>query len=186
MSKETTYAPGLVRIHDKTFEPLLSAEEIRLAVLRLARQMSQDFAGKDPLFVVVLNGAFIFAADLIRAAELDPAIVFIRISSYQDMHTTGTVREVLGLNEDVRDREVVVIEDIVDSGHTVAYLDRLLREKGASGVTFAALLLKEDAYQYDIPVTYVGFRIPNRFVVGCGLDYNGYGRSLDCVYVLKD
>ena len=185
MSKDALYQPGLVSVHDKTFEPMISAEEIRLAVLRVARELTHDLKGKDPLFIVVLNGAFIFAADLIRAVDFDPAISFIRISSYQDMQSTGIVREVLGLTADLRGRAVVVVEDIVDSGHTIAYLDTLLHQSGAASVTFATLLLKEEAYLYDIPITYVGFRIPNRFVVGYGLDYNGQGRSLDCICVLK-
>jgi len=186
MSRSAIYQPDAVCVCDKIFEPLISAEEIHDAVLRLAGELARDFAARNPLFVVVLNGAFIFAADLIRASRIDQEILFVRVSSYQNMQSTGTVREVLGLTRDVQGREIIVIEDIVDSGHTISYLDRTLREKGATDVTFASLLFKEEAYLYDIPIRYVGFMIPNRFVIGCGLDYNGLGRALDSVYVLKE
>jgi hypoxanthine phosphoribosyltransferase len=185
MSKVTLHA-GDVTVHDKVFEPMIPVDKIREAVGQIAERISADYSGKAPLCVVVLNGAFIFAADLMCAMQVNPEIAFIRVSSYVNTESTGKVREVLGLNERVDGRDVIIIEDIVDTGHTVAYLDQYFRDKGATHIAFATLLFKEDAYQYKIPIDYVGIRIPNRFVVGCGLDYNGLGRSLDCIYVLKE
>lgn len=174
-----------VKVHDLEFELLLSPEEISDGVDRIASDVSRDFAGKTPLCLAVLNGAFMFMADFVRALSFDPEITFVKVSSYKAMQSSGEVEKLIGLNADLKDREVIVIEDIVDSGHTIAYLDRWLKSHGASKVIFAALLYKEDAYKYDIPITYTGFTIPDRFVVGYGLDYNGYGRSLPGVYVLR-
>jgi hypoxanthine phosphoribosyltransferase len=186
MSRVTIDQAGNVTVHDKVFEPMISLDEIRDAVSQIASRISADYSGKTPICVVVLNGAFIFAADLMRAMQVSPEIAFIRVSSYVDTASTGTVREVLGMTEEIAGRDVIVIEDIVDTGHTIAYLENYFRSQGAAGIAFATLLFKEEAYQYDIPIDYVGIRIPNRFVVGCGLDYNGLGRALDCIYVLKE
>ena len=175
-----------VHVHGRTFVLLFSAEEVQHAVQQIALQISSEYAGKDPLCIAILNGAFIFAADLVRSLHFDPEIAFIKVSSYQQMQTSGHVNEIIGLDADLSGRDIIVIEDIVDTGHTVAYLHRLLHERGAASVAFAALLLKTEAYQYDIPIDFVGYKIPNRFVIGYGLDYNGHGRALRGVYVLKE
>lgn len=175
-----------VTVHERTFVPLHSAAEIAECVGLLAAQISKDYADKDPLCIAVLNGAFIFAADLVRSLSFDPEIAFIKVASYQHMQSTGTINEIIGLDTNLTGRDVIVIEDIVDTGHTIAYLQRLLQNRGAASITFAALLLKTEAYQYDIPIDYVGFRIPNKFVIGYGLDYDGHGRGLDSIYVLKE
>ena len=174
-----------VKVHDLEFELLFSPEEIAGGVERIAHNVSKDFAGKKPLCLAVLNGAFMFMADFVRALDFDPEITFVKVSSYKGMQSSGQVENMIGLNAEISGREVIVIEDIVDSGHTIAYLDNWLRNHGALKVAFAALLYKQDAYKYDIPITYTGFTIPDRFVVGYGLDYNGYGRSLPGVYVLR-
>lgn len=174
----------LIHIQGLTFAPMLSAEEVADAVSEIARAISSDFAGKDPLMTIILNGAFIFAADLIRNMRFDTEIAFVRVASYKQMQTTGTVNAVMGLDTDIRGRSIIVVEDIIDTGHTVSYLNKMLYEHGAASVDFAALLMKPEAYQYDIPVRYVGFRIPNRFVIGYGLDYDGYGRALRSIYAL--
>jgi hypoxanthine phosphoribosyltransferase len=175
-----------VQVHGQTFVPLLSAEEVEHAVRQIAKDISAYYQDKDPLCIAILNGAFIFAADLVRSLNFDPEIAFIKVASYQQMASTGQVNEVIGLDTDLTGRDVIVIEDIIDTGHTIAYLHRLLQERGAASIAFTALLLKKEAYQYDIPIDYVGFNIANRFVIGCGLDYDGHGRALRGVYVLKE
>ncbi len=175
-----------VVVNGRKFVPLFSSEEIKHAVEQVALLISTDYAGRDPLCIAILNGAFIFAADLVRLLKFDPEIAFIKIASYQQMQSTGKINEVIGLDTDLTNRDVIVIEDIVDTGHTIAYLHQLLQERGAASIAYAALLLKSDAYQYTIPIDYVGYKIPNRFVIGYGLDYDGHGRALRGVYVLKD
>jgi hypoxanthine phosphoribosyltransferase len=175
-----------IQVHELLFEPLLSAQQVQDAVQRMGEDISLRFKGKNPLFVAVLNGAFVFAADLIRSLSFDAEIAFIKVSSYQNLQSTGNVHEMIGLDKEISGRPVIVVEDIVDTGHTVNYLMNLLLARGASEVVFAAFLLKDEAYQYDIPIEFVGFRIPNRFVIGYGLDYNHYGRGLRGIYVLKE
>ena len=173
-------------VHGRTFEPMLSAGEVQSAMVRIAAQISGDYADKDPLCVAILNGAFIFAADLVREMQFDPEIIFIKVASYQQMASTGDVKELIGLDVDISGREVIVIEDIVDTGHTINHLKQLLNTRGAASIGVATLLLKSEAYLYDTPVEYIGFSIPNRFVIGYGLDFDGHGRALEGIYVLKE
>lgn len=180
-----THESETVYVHGSAFVPMLTAEEIGEAVLRLGEAISQDYTGRQPLCLAVLNGAFMFTADLVRALDFDPQLSFIKLSSYADMQSTGKIRSVIGLYDNVAGRDILVIEDIIDTGHTIAYLDKMLRGQGAASVAFATLLYKAEAYRYQIPIDYVGFNIPNAFVIGYGLDYNGYGRTLPGVYVLK-
>lgn len=175
-----------VVVHQRTFELMLSAEEVQNAVIHLAKRISAKYADRNPLCIAILNGAFIFAADLVRALHFDPEIAFIKVASYQQMASSGKVNEVIGLDKDLSGRDIIVIEDIVDTGHTISYLSRLLKERGASSIAFAALLMKTEAYQYDIPIEFVGFKIPNKFVIGYGLDYDHHGRALRGIYVLKE
>lgn len=181
-----TKQKDLIHIQGLTFAPMLNAEEIADAVGEIAREISADFEGRDPLMTIILNGAFIFAADLIRSMRFDTEIAFVRVASYQQMQSTGTVNAVMGLDTDIRGRAIIVVEDIIDTGHTVVYLNHMLHELGADSVDFAALLMKPEAYHHDIPIRYVGFRIPNRFVIGYGLDYDGYGRALRSIYALTE
>jgi len=173
-------------VHGKTFELLLSPEEVQRTVHQLATTISNDYLGLNPLCVVVLNGAFIFAADLVRAMTFDPEIVCVKVASYKQMQSLGKVQEIIGLEMPLENRHVIVIEDIVDTGHTIAYLSQLLKDKGAASVAFTTFLMKPEAYRYDVPIDYIGTNIPNRFVIGYGLDFDGHGRSFPGVYVLKD
>jgi hypoxanthine phosphoribosyltransferase len=175
-----------VQVHGRDFEPMLTPEEVQVAVRRLAGQLSTDFGHGDPLCLSVLNGAFIFAADLVRAMDFDPEIRFIKVASYQHMESSGKINELIGLDTDVSGRDIIIVEDIVDTGHTITHLKRMLRERNAARVVVAALLWKEEAYLYNEPIEYVGFSIPNRFVIGYGLDFNGHGRALDGIYVLRE
>ena len=186
MNNSETESLQSVHIHGHHFRLMISKEEIESAVNRLAEEITGDLSDSDLLCIPILNGAFVFAADLVRALPFDPEVTFIRISSYQAMGTTGKVRQILGLSQDVKGRNVLVIEDIVDTGHTIAYLRDTLLEGGAKRVVFSALLFKKEAYQYQIPIDYVGFEIPDQFVVGCGLDYDGLGRTLPGIFVIDE
>ncbi|MDO6389996.1 hypoxanthine phosphoribosyltransferase [Pontibacter sp. BT731] len=174
--------PRTITIHDCDFSTYLYEEEIIARIVMLAEQIEQDYAGKNPLFLAVLNGSFMFTADLMKRINIPCEISFIRMSSYQDMHSTGQVREVLGLTENIEGRDVVVIEDIVDTGHTVNALLQQLREKSPSSIEIITLLMKPECLQHELDVKYVAKSIPNDFVVGYGLDYNGLGRNLRDIY----
>jgi hypoxanthine phosphoribosyltransferase len=174
--------PRTITIHDCDFSTYMYEEEIIARVHMLAEQLDKDYEGKNPLFLAVLNGSFMFTADLMKRINIPCEISFIRMSSYQDMHSTGHVKEVLGLKEDIEGRDVVIIEDIVDTGHTVNALLNQLREKNPASLEIATLLMKPECLQHQLDVKYVAKSIPNDFVVGYGLDYNGLGRNLRDIY----
>lgn len=174
--------PRTIQLHDCQFSTYIFEEEIIARIVMLAEQLDKEYAGKQPLFLAVLNGSFMFASDLLKRVTIPCEISFIRLSSYQDTQSTGKVKEVLGLNEDIQNRHVVVLEDIVDTGHTVHGLLEQLRERGPASVEVAALLLKPDCLQHPLDIKYVAKPIPNDFVVGYGLDYNGLGRNLRDIY----
>ena len=169
-----------------TFEPYIKREEIAKQVEKLAQEIKRDYDGTNPLFLCVLNGAFIFAADLFRACDLhDAEITFIRFKSYQGMASTGEVKEIMGLSEDITDRHVIIVEDIIDSGRTLSYLVDYLRLNGAHSVKTCTLLDKPEARVTDVKVDYCGFTIPDEFVVGYGLDYAQRYRNLPFIGVLS-
>jgi len=174
--------PRTVTLHDCQFSTYICEEEIIAHISLLARQLDKDYANKNPLFLAVLNGSFMFAADLMKRVSTPCEISFIRLSSYKDMQSTGTVKEVLGLTEDIGGRHVVVLEDIVDTGHTVHGLLQQLQARQPASVEVATLLLKPECLQHQLEVKYVARTIPNDFVVGYGLDYNGLGRNLRDIY----
>ena len=174
--------PARITLHDKNFEINIPERQILQAIEILAARISKDYVDKKPLFLVILNGAFMFASDLLKEISIPCEISFLRVSSYQDMHSTGQVSEVIGLKEEIQDRHIVILEDIVDTGHTVyALLQNLISRQPAS-IEIAALLLKPDCVQHPLQVKYTGRTIPNDFVVGYGLDYNGLGRNLRNIY----
>ncbi|TAL66569.1 MAG: hypoxanthine phosphoribosyltransferase [Bacteroidetes bacterium] len=173
-----------IRILDKTFKELITEEAIQIRIAELARQVNSDMAGKDVVFLGILNGAFLFAADLFRKIDLEARISFVKLASYKGTSSSGSIKELIGWNEDINNKSVVVIEDIVDTGITLErVVDELVIRK-ASEIRIAALLFKPEAYTKDIRLDYIGFEIPNDFVIGYGLDYNGYGRNLPSVYTL--
>jgi len=172
-----------IRIRDKQFKPYLPAEKIREAVETIAARINRDLAGKEVIFVGILNGVFVFAADLFRRIELDARITFLRLASYQGTHSTGRVKQLIGLSEDIRDQIVIVVEDIVDTGTTLDHIVRQLDSFQPAEIKIATLLLKPDVYHYDIPLDYVGMEIPNRFIVGYGHGYDGYGGHPDGIWV---
>jgi len=173
-----------VRIHDKTFKSFLSEEEIRKKVKLLAVDLNRDYAEKKPIFIAILNGAFMFAADLFKYLTIDAEISFIKLASYKGMKSSGQVITAIGLDIELFDRHVVILEDIVDTGKTLhEFLPQLWHQQPAS-LKIVALLHKADAKAFPVAVDYTGFEIPDKFVVGYGLDYNGLGRNTAAIYQL--
>jgi hypoxanthine phosphoribosyltransferase len=173
-----------IRILDKNFSELLTEKAIQLRIAELAADMNKDLAGKEVVFLGILNGAFLFAADLFRRIDFPVRISFVKLASYQGTSSSGLIKELIGWNEDIKNKTIVVVEDIVDTGTT---LERIMGElviRKAAEVKIAAMLYKPEAYKKKIPLDYVGFEIPNDFVVGYGLDYDGFGRNLPSVYTL--
>ncbi|MFP5470962.1 MAG: hypoxanthine phosphoribosyltransferase [Bacteroidia bacterium] len=176
-----------VTLHDKTFTKFISEEEIIKNITELAEQLKNDFSDKNPLFLAVLNGSFMFAAELMKHMSFPCEIQFVKVSSYQGTSSTESISQSLDVADGlVKNKTVIVIEDIVDTGHTIEYLDKYLRDKNAHEVHIATLLLKPDAYKKELPVNYVAMKIPNDFVVGYGLDYDQLGRNLKHIYKLKE
>ncbi|NQU85128.1 MAG: hypoxanthine phosphoribosyltransferase [Mariniphaga sp.] len=172
-----------VKIHDKEFEIFIPYERIRSAVEKIADTMNMELAGKNPLFVCILNGSFMFAAELYkRIAIIDSEITFVKLASYQGDKTTGKVKQLIGLNEDIKGRTLVILEDIVDTGITIDNILTQLNGMEPAEIQIATLLLKPDALIKDVQLDYVGLEIPNDFIVGYGLDYNQQGRNLIDIY----
>ena len=175
-----------IQIKDKKFSLSIPEAEILTAVRQVGEAINRDLAHKNPLFICVLNGAFMFAGDLMKTVSVPCEITFIKLSSYDGLYTTGSVKEIIGLNESVVGRTVVVVEDIVDTGLTMERILDSLQAKGATEIRIATFLQKPDALQRDITVDYVAMKIPNDFIVGYGLDYDGYGRNLKDIYTVVD
>jgi len=173
-----------ITIKDKQFSLSISGEKIQEAVKTVAENINRDLADTNPLFICVLNGAFMFAGDLMKHVDIPCEITFIKLSSYAGLYTTGEVKEVMGLSESVIDRNVVVVEDIVDTGITMEKIIESLKAKGAKDIKVVTFLQKPDALQRNITVDYAAMKIPNDFIVGYGLDYDGYGRNLKDIYTV--
>lgn len=171
-----------VKLHDKNFRTFISEEKIDAAVSKLADRMNKDLSGKNPLFIVVLNGAFMFASDLLKKININCEITFVKLSSYVGTKSTHLVRELIGLDKPLNGRYVVVLEDIIDTGITMHNTLPKLKNMGASDVKIATLLFKPNAFQKDFKIDYIGMEIPNDFIVGYGLDYDGAGRNLPDIY----
>lgn len=173
-----------IRVLDKTFEPFLSEEVIQQRISALALQISQDYMGKKPLFIGILNGSFMFAADLFRQVTTSSTISFIKLVSYKGTSSSGTVITSIGLEEDLNEKDIILIEDIVDTGKTMSTFIPSLQKLGPTSIKICTLLHKPDALQYPLDIDYIGFNIPDKFVVGYGLDYDGLGRNLKEIYQL--
>ena len=175
-----------VKVLDKTFEVSIPEAEIKERVKAVAQQLSRDMEGKNPLLLAVLNGSFIFAADLMREMTIPCEISFVKLASYQGTTSTGKIHEVIGINEDLTDRHVVIVEDIVDTGLTMKRMVESLGTRKPASVHICALLVKPDKLQVDLDIEYTAMKIPNDFIVGYGLDYNQHGRELKDIYTLVD
>lgn len=177
---------SVVNIHDKQFKPYMPAAEIDAAISEIAERMQTDLAGKKPLFLGILNGAFLFMADLLRKLDMDCEVAFLRLASYEGTSSTGKVKQLLGLGQNIEGRTVVVVEDIVDTGLTLEAIFEQLEARDPAEIKVATLLYKPEAYQKDRKLDYVVREIPNKFVVGYGLDYDGLGRNLPDIYQLAE
>lgn len=175
-----------VTVKDKNFKVFISEEDIRKRVKEVAAEISRDMSGKRPLLVAVLNGSFVFAADLMRELDFPCEISFVRMASYAGTSSTGKVRELIGLSESIEGRSVVVVEDIVDSGLTMKEMLALLAKQRPAEVNIASLLVKPGNLKVDLDIRYRCFDIPNDFIVGYGLDYDGEGRNLRDIYVVEN
>ena len=176
----------VIQLHDKQFVPFISAEEIDFAIAKIAELVEEDFADETPLFIGVLNGAFMVVSDFMKHYKSPCEVSFIKMASYEGTTSTNQVKQLIGLDQDLTGRSVVVIEDIVDTGTTLVTLKQLFKEKNVKHFKVATLFFKPEALKHDIKIDYVGIRIPNKFIVGFGLDYDGLGRNLPEIYQLKD
>lgn len=173
-------------VRDKDFKIFIPASEINERISELAEEINSDYKDRFPLFIAILNGAFIFAADLMREINVRSEISFIKYSSYNGTKTTGVINELVGLSEKIEGRDVIIIEDIVDTGNTLKHALAKLKEQNVASVEIISLLFKPDSFHHNYPIKYCGFKIPSAFVLGYGLDYDGEGRNLKDIYQLVD
>ena len=176
----------MIKLHDKTFEPYIQEDRIRAEVNRIAAEISRDYRDQKLLLLPLLNGSFVFAADLIREIELNCEISFVKAQSYHGTSSSGKLTELIGLSESLQDRHVLIVEDIIDSGHTLSALIPNILKHNPASLRIASLLLKPAALKVDLKADYVGFEIPNDFIVGYGLDYDGLGRNLRHIYKITN
>ncbi len=175
-----------IQILDKKFAPYITEEKINDAVCRIASLINADFKEKTPLFIAILNGAFIFASDLYKEINIPSEITFVKLSSYRGTQSSGNVTTSIGMDVSIKDREIIILEDIVDTGKTLTTFIEELKKEEPSSIRICALLHKQEATTHPIPIDYLGFTIPNLFVVGYGLDYNGFGRNLKDIHQLQE
>ncbi len=171
-------------LKNDSFKKHITADTIGIAVNEMAARMNLELKDKKPLFLIVLNGAFMFAADLLKQLTICCELSFIKVASYEGVSTTGNVRQLIGLDEDITGRTIVIVEDIVDTGHTISTIINYLQPKKPAMIKIATLLHKPEAYKKQIEIDYLGFVVQNDFLVGYGLDYDGEGRNLKDIYIL--
>ncbi len=174
----------MIHLHDKTFEPFISSEEIDFAVQNLAKQIDDDFFDDTPLFIGVLNGSFMFFSDLMKHYRGMCEVSFVKMASYVGTQSTNDIKQLIGINEDLEGKSVIIVEDIIDTGNTIEELKNIFKDKKLKHFKIATLFFKPEAYKKDIKIDYIGIRIPNKFIAGYGLDYDGLGRNLPDVYQL--
>ncbi len=177
---------SIVKVKDKTFKTFIPEEEIQRRVKAVAEKLNKDMAGKNPLFLAVLNGSFIFAADLMRYITIPCEISFVKLASYEGTTSTGKVKEVVGINQDLKGRTVVIVEDIVDTGHTMKHMLESLSKHNPESLHICTLLVKPSKLEVDLNIEYPAMEIPNDFIVGYGLDYDQQGRNLRDIYTIVE
>lgn len=175
-----------IKVHDKNFKPYITAAEINTAIKKLATELEKDYANSKPLFIAILNGSFIFASDLFKSLKFPAEICFIKLASYKGTKSTGQVVTSIGLDSDVFERDVIILEDIIDTGKTLSQFLPQLEHQQPKSLRICALLHKKETTVYPIDIAYLGFTIPDKFVVGYGLDYDGFGRNYGEIYQLVD
>lgn len=175
-----------IKVKDKEFRVSIPEAEILKQVARVASEINRDYAGQEPVFLAVLNGSFIFAADLMREVTIPCEISFVKLASYQGVQSTGEIREVIGLNVDIKDRPVIIIEDIIDTGLTMVHMLDTLRQYHPKSVDICTLLVKPDKLKVQMDIRYCCLQIPNDFILGYGLDYDQQGRNTRDIYTVID
>ncbi len=176
----------IVKVLDKEFEISITHDQIQMAIEKVAEKINNELSGKDVIFLGILNGAFMFASDLYKNLTFNSQISFLKLASYTGTSSTGNVKRLIGVNEDLKDKTVVIIEDIIDTGHTIDHIIKQLKGYEPADIKIATFLFKPDAYLSDIPIDYIGMEIPNEFIIGYGLDYNGFGRNLKHIYKIVE
>ena len=174
-----------VRLKDKNFQLFIDSKELNNSIESLSNKINQDYSDREPIFLCVLNGAFVFAAELIKRFNHECQVSFVKLSSYQGLQSSGTINSLIGLNEDIKGKDVIIIEDIVDTGQTIANIVENILIKNPRSIEVATLLYKPKSYQKQIPIKYRAIEIGNDFIVGFGLDYNGLGRNLEEIYIIE-
>ena len=175
-----------IKLHDKTFRVLIPAEEIDKAVTRVAEQLDERYKGRTPIFLGVLSGSFLFLADLVRKVNFDSQMAFVKISSYSGTESTGNVTQQFGVDFVIEGRDIIIVEDIVETGHSMTYLLNYLKEKRPASISICTLFFKPEKFLYEYKIDYTALSIGNEFIVGYGLDYNQLGRNLKDIYVIDE
>ena len=174
-----------VRLKDKNFQLFIDSKELNNSIESLSNKINQDYSDREPIFLCVLNGAFVFAAELIKRFNHECQVSFVKLSSYQGVQSSGTINSLIGLNEDIKEKDVIIVEDIVDTGQTIANIVENILIKNPRSIEVATLLYKPKSYQKQIPIKYRAIEIGNDFIVGFGLDYIGLGRNLEEIYIIE-
>ena len=175
-----------IKLHDKTFRVLIPAEEIDNAVTRVAEQLNERYEGRTPIFLGVLSGSFLFLADLVRKVNFENQLAFVKISSYDGTESTGNVKQLIGVDFDIEGRDIIIVEDIVETGHSMNYLLDYLGKKNPASISICTLFFKPEKFLYEYNIDYTALSIGNEFIVGYGLDYNQLGRNLKDIYVIDE
>lgn len=176
----------MINLHDREFKPFISSVEIQNAINNLVEEISDDLGDEIPVFVGILNGSFMFVSDFVRKYPTPCEVTFIKLASYEGVKSTEDIQRLIGLTQDLKDRTVIVLEDIIDTGNTLAEIHRIFKKENVKILKIATLFHKPEAYKKDFKIHYIGMKIPNKFIVGYGLDYNGLGRNLPEVYQIKE
>ena len=175
-----------IQLLDRKFKTMIPAEEIDKAVQRIADQLNVQYAGKTPIFLGVLSGSFLFLSDLVRKTTFDCRLAFVKISSYEGIESTGTIKQQLGIDFDIEGKDIIIVEDIVETGHSMNYLLDYLNARKPASVSICTLFFKPEKFLYEYKIDYIAMPIGNEFIVGYGLDYNQIGRNLKDIYVLDE
>ncbi len=174
----------MIKLHDKTFEPYITETEIQLIIKKIAKDITKEYKNKQPIIIGILNGSFMFLSDLVKELNFDLEVSFVKFTSYQGTKSTGTVNELIGFNTNLKGRDIIIVEDIIDTGNTIEKVLNILKSYAVNSVKIATLLYKPTVFDKKYQINYVGLEIPNTFVVGYGLDYNELGRNLKEIYKL--